>query len=134
MKIIGLTGSIATGKSTVSTAFSSLGIPVIDADKLSREIVAPGQIGYYSIINTFGDQVLDETRQLNRAALADIIYQDSEKRKLLNEATHPYIRMEMLKAVLRYFIRGCGTVILDTPLLFETRLNKFMNTTIVVYW
>src|SRR5699024_12730490 len=86
--IIGLTGGISTGKNTVSTMFSTLHIPVIGADKVSREVVEPGKSGYHEIRRVVGQEVFKEDQTLKRKKLGAIIFADEEKRKQLNAIVH----------------------------------------------
>ena len=120
MKIIGLTGGIATGKSTVSQFLASSGIPIIDADIIAREVVEPGQVSYHLILDYFGMEILDSSSNIDRAKLGNIIFGDAAERKALNEITHPRIRLQILKNILLNFMKGEIMVVLDTPLLYET--------------
>ncbi|WP_200411459.1 dephospho-CoA kinase [Virgibacillus salexigens] len=131
--IIGLTGSIATGKSTVSLMFDDFNIPVIDADKISREVVNPGEIAYEQIIETFGSHILREDKTLNREKLGDIVFNEETKRKQLNEIVHPAVRKKMLDRRDGYVKAGATCVVLDIPLLFESKLTTLVEKTIVVY-
>uniref|UniRef100_UPI00398ECC1B dephospho-CoA kinase domain-containing protein isoform X1 n=2 Tax=Pristiophorus japonicus TaxID=55135 RepID=UPI00398ECC1B len=134
MFLVGLTGGIASGKSTVAAVFRELGCPVVDADQIARQIVELDSPVYWAIVRTFGEEILQEDRQINREKLGSIIFSDMEKRKLLNSITHPAIHKAMFKQIFKYFIQGYRYVILDVPLLFETnKLAKFMKHTIVVY-
>jgi dephospho-CoA kinase len=91
MHLFGLTGGIASGKSAVAERFRSLGVPVIDADELAREVVASGTEGLRAIVAEFGDGVLDAAGILDRKALGRIVFGDESKRKRLNAITHPLI-------------------------------------------
>ncbi|POI25865.1 hypothetical protein CIB84_010385, partial [Bambusicola thoracicus] len=203
MFLVGLSGGIASGKSTVVAVLRELGCAVIDADVIAREgvgpqrdlglrvcrvlpaapvpgvcrcvlagkcalelcyltskphlrpiadakscavqlpltsgclmlpVVQPGLKAYQQIVRYFGPEILLESGEINREALGSIIFSQPEKRRLLNAITHPEIQKEMLKQVLKYFVLGYRYVILDIPLLFETkRLTKFMKHTILVY-
>ncbi|NWX93618.1 DCAKD protein, partial [Nothoprocta pentlandii] len=134
MFLVGLSGGIATGKSTVVAMLRELGCAVIDADVIAREVVRPRRKAYRQIVHRFGPGILLESGEINREALARIIFSQPQKRQLLNAITHPEIRKEMLKQVLKYFVLGYRYVILDIPLLFETnRLTKFMKYTVLVY-
>ncbi|KAI8343813.1 dephospho-CoA kinase [Blakeslea trispora] len=133
MKLVGLTGGIATGKSTVSRLIAEQNIPIIDADKIAREIVEPGRKPNQLIREHFGDSVFLEDGHLDRPKLGQIIFQDPEKRKILNRCTHPYVRWEMLKQAFFYWIKGADIVIFDVPLLIESKLDRFMQTTVVVF-
>ncbi|QSS99200.1 dephospho-CoA kinase [Pontibacillus sp. ALD_SL1] len=130
--VIGLTGSIATGKSTVSLMFDDYGIPVVDADKLSREVVKPGRDAYNKIVNVFGEGVLREDHTLDRKALGEIVFNNEEKRKQLNEIVHPAVRSEMVRERDEYLMQGDKAVVLDIPLLFESQLTDYVDKTLVV--
>ncbi|NWW94876.1 DCAKD protein, partial [Rhynochetos jubatus] len=134
MFLVGLTGGIASGKSTVVAVLRELGCAVIDADAIAREVVQPRFKAYRQIVHYFGTEILLENGEINREALGNIIFSHPEKRQLLNSITHPEIQKEMLKQILKYFVLGYRYVILDIPLLFETnRLTKFMKYTVLVY-
>ncbi|XP_049614919.1 dephospho-CoA kinase domain-containing protein [Syngnathus scovelli] len=134
MYLVGLTGGISSGKSTVSSMLRELGCPIIDADVVARKVVEPRSPAHSRIIFHFGHEVLLESGEIDRQKLGRLIFADEEKRKLLNSITHPEIHKEMLKQILFYFIRGYRYVVLDVPLLFEARkLTQFLNHTVVVY-
>ncbi|KAJ3303872.1 hypothetical protein HDV03_003441 [Kappamyces sp. JEL0829] len=136
MLIVGLTGGIATGKSSISHFVSTLKRPVVDADLIARgaalaltlEIVVPGSVAYHLIVDNFGDEILNSA-----AAIGNIIFNSAEQRKVLNSITHPRIRLVLLQRVLWNFLVGNSMVVLDTPLLFEAGLYRWVHTTIVVY-
>lgn len=130
--IIGLTGSIATGKSTITQMFIDLGIKVIDADKIAREVVEKGKPAYEQIVVTFGTDILHEDQTIDRKALGDIVFNDAEKRKTLNNIIHPEIRKEMLRQRDTYVEAEEKCVVLDIPLLFESKLTHFVDKIIVV--
>lgn len=154
MLLLGLTGSIATGKSTVSSLLSSSphNIPVIDADLLARQVVEPGTPGYAAIVRHFAsttpdllveasdampaDGPLGKGRPLNRPALGKRVFGTSEElqrdRAVLNGIVHPAVRKEMFKAVMGCYLRGHWAVVLDVPLLFEGGLDRFCGVTMVV--
>ncbi|ORZ37728.1 CoaE-domain-containing protein, partial [Catenaria anguillulae PL171] len=134
MKIIGLTGGIATGKSSVSLHLRASGIPVIDCDLLARQVVEPGTPALRSIVATFGPDVLVQpTGVLDRAKLGELIFNDPAKRRLLNAITHPAIRRAILARVIEYWLRGEAMVVVDAPLLVESGLYKWMSEVVVVY-
>ncbi|KAJ3399653.1 hypothetical protein HDU80_007698 [Chytriomyces hyalinus] len=137
MRILGLTGGIATGKSTVSNILRADKFPIIDADLIAREVVQPGTPGHRRIVAAFGTTVLqddtDPNSPLDRAKLGTRVFSDPEARAKVNAATHPYIRLEMLRQLLWHFLTGCSAVILDTPLLFEAHLSRWVHLIIVVY-
>ncbi|OJJ06131.1 hypothetical protein ASPVEDRAFT_139866 [Aspergillus versicolor CBS 583.65] len=150
MLIIGLTGSIATGKSTVSSLLSSppYSLPIIDADQLARKVVEPGTPGYAAIVNYFGpstpDLLLPESpdappgtpRGLNRPALGRRVFGTSEERKrdrmILNKIVHPAVRWEVYRSLLYYYLHGFWAVVLDVPLLFESGMDLICGTVVVV--
>ncbi|XP_053309215.1 dephospho-CoA kinase domain-containing protein [Spea bombifrons] len=134
MFLVGLSGGIASGKSTVVNILRELGCAIIDADVLARQVVQLGTPAYNQIVHHFGEQVLLKNGELDREKLGSIIFSDPEKRALLNSITHPPIRRAMLKQTLWYFVMGYRYVILDIPLLFESRhLTRYMKHTVLVY-
>ncbi|XP_011914651.1 PREDICTED: dephospho-CoA kinase domain-containing protein isoform X2 [Cercocebus atys] len=135
MFLVGLTGGIASGKSSVIQVFQQLGCAVIDVDVMARHVVQPGYPAHRRIVEAFGTEVLLENGDINRKVLGDLIFNQPDRRQLLNTITHPEIRKEMMKETFKYFLRGYRYVILDIPLLFETKkLLKYMKHTVVVYW
>lgn len=131
--VIGLTGGIATGKSTVSEMFKEMDIPVVDADVISREVVEPGELAYEKIVDTFGEEVLHPDGTLNRKKLGSIVFGDEQKRKQLNEIVHPEVRKKMISERDRYVQEGHPIVVLDIPLLFESKLTHFVDKTLLIY-
>lgn len=135
MFLIGLTGGAATGKSTASSYFRNLGVPVIDADEVARKIVEPGEPAFLEIKATFGQDVIDpQTGTINRAALMSLILEDEAKRKILNGITHPRIMKRMIWEIATYAAKGHAYAVLDVPLLFESsgKLLKWFHKIIVV--
>lgn len=117
---IGLTGGIAAGKSLVSSTLAFLGAWILDADKISREVVEPGTEGLSEIVREFGDQILQQDGTLNRAALGDAVFGDKEKLGKLNAILHPLIKKEMLRRAERIQSEKREDVIVfDVPLLIE---------------
>ena len=132
-KVIGLTGGIATGKSTVATFFREQNIPVIDADVIAKEVVEPGQHAYNQIIKTFGEVILQKNGMIDRKKLGKLVFSDDVKRKKLNDIVHPQVRTKMI-AQRDAFIRVKEEVIiLDIPLLFESDLVDLVDRVVVVY-
>lgn len=129
---IGLTGSIASGKSTVSLMFRDLNVPVIDADKISREVVNPHEDAYIKIVDTFGNSILQEDKTIDRAKLGEIIFNDHVMREKLNNIVHPAVRERMLAKRDAYVKAGVPTVVLDIPLLFESNLTHLVDKTLVI--
>lgn len=130
--IIGLTGSIASGKSTISQLLKDKGYALIDADIVARLVVEPGSNTLKEITNQFGSEVLHSDGTLNREALGTMIFHNPMKRKQLNELMHPAIRNEMLKQRDELKNQGLETIIMDIPLLFESRLQHFVEKILVV--
>ncbi len=133
MKIIGLTGGIASGKSTVSRMIQKMGLPVICADKLAREVVNKGKPAYHQIIKKFGKEILLKNGQINRPLLGKMVFANAQKRKQLNRIVHPYVIDEMKNSLSRLKKKGAKIVFLDVPLLFETELDCLCDRTMVVY-
>jgi len=117
MLIVALTGGIGSGKSTVGQIFQDLGAIVIDSDQLARDVVERGTTGFDQIIAAFGDEVL-KNGDLNRAALADLVFKDPAKRKQLEQVTHPLIRKAFAKIV--ESANGDSIVVNQIPLLVES--------------
>jgi len=132
---IGLTGGIASGKSLVSQYFSELGIDIIDADQIARDLFKPNSIHLVALTEHFGNHILDHHKELNRKALAKIVFSDSSQLEWLNQLSHPLVNKEM-KAQLNNV--KSNYVILDIPLLIDkgakipSRLKPFINRVLVV--
>ncbi|MBM7096479.1 dephospho-CoA kinase [Bacillus sp. H-16] len=131
--IIGLTGGIASGKSTVSQMMGDWEIPVVDADVIAREVVEPGHEAYEKIVQAFGRGVLHDDGTLHRKKLGSIIFNDEEKRKKLNSIVHPAVRGEMKKQRDDLLSAGHPHVVLDIPLLIESELEYLVDRTLLVY-
>lgn len=130
--IIGLTGSIASGKSTVSEMLKSSGYPIIDADLVARQVVEPGSDTLEQIEQAFGRDVIREDGTMDRPKVGEIIFNDPAKRKVLNDIIHPAIRQKMLRQRHEYMTEGYKTIIMDIPLLFESRLQHLVDKILVV--
>lgn len=130
--IIGLTGSIATGKSTVSRMLKEKGYPIVDADEISRLVVEPGSPVLTSIAEAFGTDVLLSDGSLNREKLGSLIFNDKDKREKLNGIIHPAVRAEMIRQKEEWLEKGANTIIMDIPLLFESKLHSYVDKIIVV--
>ncbi len=121
MKVIGLTGGIATGVSTVAKMFRELGAVIIEADKIAREVVVPGADSFRKIVETFGREILSADGTIDRRRLGQIIFADGAARRRLNVITHPAIRRRIAEEVERLReTRPDAVVILDVPLLLDT--------------
>lgn len=129
MKIIGITGLIASGKSTASNYISKK-YPIIDADKISKFITQKGNIGYFEIVKNFGDDILDFDYNIDRKKLSSIVFSDKSKLHKLNNILHPLIFEEIDRQVVLF--KDYNIVFLDAPLLFETNLYKKCNEIILI--
>ena len=130
--IIGLTGQTGAGKTTAATCFVEQGIPVIDADKIAREIVKPGQPTLQKLVEEFSHHILLPDGQLNRAALAKIVFSDETALQRLNEITHPIIRRQIDILVEKYQKEGHTMVVVDAPQLFESGANQMCDRIVAV--
>ncbi|WP_455888631.1 dephospho-CoA kinase [Staphylococcus aureus] len=131
-KIIGLTGGIASGKSTVSELLSVFGFKVVDADKAAREAVKKGSKGLAQVREVFGDEAIDENGEMNRRYMGDLVFNHPEKRLELNAIIHPIVRDIMEEEKQEYLKQGYN-VIMDIPLLFENELENTVDEVWVVY-
>ena len=130
---IGLTGGIASGKSTVLTFFKDKGIPYIDADVVAREVVEPGTEGLKAIVDTFGSHVLQDDGTLNREALGAIVFHNEEKRQLLNSCLKTHIRNRIMELTSQYEQGNTPILIYDIPLLIEGEWYTMMDEVWLVY-
>lgn len=130
--IIGLTGSIASGKSTVSAMLAEMGYPIVDGDKVARLVVEPGSETLQKIEGLFGKEVILPDGNMDRKKVGELIFNDPASRKKLNDVIHPAIRMEMLRQRSEFLEQGHKTVIMDIPLLFESRLQHLVDKVLVV--
>eukprot|EP01095_Lingulamoeba_sp_RSL-Kostka_P000397 TRINITY_DN10636_c0_g1_i1.p1 TRINITY_DN10636_c0_g1~~TRINITY_DN10636_c0_g1_i1.p1 ORF type:complete len:241 (+),score=64.63 TRINITY_DN10636_c0_g1_i1:143-865(+) len=142
MKIIGLTGGIAAGKSTVSNHLKKLGIPIIDADQIYHDLIQPGNKTYFKLIKHFGKEndILESDYEkkkynyapIDRNKLREIVFNDINQKKLLNKITHGDVGIEMFKQIVINFLLGKRAVVLDVPLLIEAKMDKYCSKIIVV--
>lgn len=126
---IGLTGGVASGKTTVSDFFKGLGIPVIDADVISHEVTQPDGSAFEEIISSFGSSILDENGFIDRKKMRAIIFDDASKKEMLERIIHPKVREEMFDSVSQ---SNDHYLIVSVPLLVETGMNQMMDRTLVV--
>jgi dephospho-CoA kinase len=134
MLVAGLTGSIATGKSTVSGILKELGAFIVDADRAAHEVVLPGTKAFNEIVRIFGKEILQKSGEIDRERLGRIIFNDSAMRSILEEVVHPEVVHSMDEQI-RSIKSGFpdAVVILDVPLLIETGMHKGVGEVIVVY-
>jgi dephospho-CoA kinase len=129
MHIIGLTGGIGSGKSTVATLFEQLGIDVIDTDIIARELVERDMPAYQEIVDHYGPDITDDNHNINRKKLRTIIFNDAEEKQWLENLLHPLIRETIAEQIKRVTSSYCIVVI---PLLVESKPNPLINRVLVV--
>lgn len=130
--LIGLTGGIGSGKSTVAKLFEKYDIPIIDSDRIAREVLEPGKKAWKQIVDYFGKEILLSDQTIDRKKLGKIIFNDVEKREKLNKITHPIIIAEIISRARRLEELNV-LVIIDIPLLFESKREPLFDIIIVVY-
>jgi dephospho-CoA kinase len=130
--VVGLTGGIACGKTTVATMFSELGIPVIDADQLARDVVEPGTAGLKQIVLEFGDDVLDPNGGLDRKKVGDLVFGDEAAREKLNAIMHPLIGAAGAEHMMAHQDDPAPYLLYEAALLVETNAYKSFSALIVV--
>ncbi|XP_057965600.1 dephospho-CoA kinase [Malania oleifera] len=133
MRIVGLTGGIASGKSTVSSLFKASGVPVVDADLVARDVLKKGCGGWKKVVAAFGDDILLPSGEVDRPKLGHIVFSDPDKRQLLNRILAPYISSGIFWEILKLWMKGCKVIVLDIPLLFEAKMDKWTKPIIVVW-
>lgn len=131
-KVIGLTGGIATGKSTVSELLTAFGFKVVDADIAARKAVAKGTKGLEQVRAAFGDSAITEEGEMDRKYVGEIVFNHPEKRLELNDIVHPIVREIMEEEKQSYLNQG-NDVIMDIPLLFENELQNTVEEVWLVY-
>ncbi len=133
MILVGLTGGVATGKSTVAKMFKRCGAAVIDADELAREVVKPGRPAWRKIVNKFGKNVLHPDRTINRHTLGAIVFSHPAKRRLLEQIIHPRVAREQQRLTRQAARKDPRAVIIyDVPLLFEAGIDERVDRTLVI--
>ncbi|WP_425057678.1 Dephospho-CoA kinase [Sporomusa carbonis] len=133
MYLIGLTGGIASGKSTVSTLLKELGAYIVDADKLSREVTCPGKPAWQDIVARFGRDIIGADGEIDRRRLGQLVFADSQARVDLERITHPRIKDEAKAAIADAKQRGYKVIVLDVPLLIEAGWHNMVDAVWVVY-
>ncbi len=131
--VIGLTGGIATGKSTVSDLIRAAGIPVLDADRIAREVVLPGNPAYHAILEAFGTGILQPDGRIDRARLGHLVFADADARRRLNAIVHPPVRRIIASRLKQLDAEGARFAVVDIPLLFETGDPTSYVEVVVVY-
>ncbi|EOH88112.1 dephospho-CoA kinase [Enterococcus asini ATCC 700915] len=129
--ILGVTGGIATGKSTVVDVFRKAGVPIVDGDLIAREIVEPGQPALKALVAAFGEEILTEDR-LNRKKLGEIVFNDPAKRQLLDRLLDGYLRGAITDQI-KDAVKRAPLVVADIPLLYEADYQQYMDQVAVVY-
>nr|HDM99812.1 dephospho-CoA kinase [Deltaproteobacteria bacterium] len=131
-KVIGLTGGIASGKSTAGRMLSGHNFPVIDTDMLAKEVTVPGEPALAELVKTFGKEILDDNKVLGRHRLLNIILDDASARKLVENIVHPYVFKRMDGMLQHLAASGKNIVIVEVPLLFEAGWQKLFDYIVAV--
>lgn len=132
MKLVGLTGGIASGKSTVAGILRRLGAAVIDADELSRQVVQPGQTAWQEIVEAFGPGTLQDDQSLDRKKLRKIVFNNPQARKKLEAIIHPKVRALAEEKIRELASAGASIIVYEVPLLFEGQLHQWLRPVILV--
>jgi len=132
VKLVGLTGGIASGKSTVAEILKRQGAAIINADVLAREVVEPGHQAWTEIVNTFGIAVLQPDRTLDRQKLRAIIFDDAAARKKIESIIHPQVRALAEQRIREHAAAGYAVIVYEVPLLFEGNLQEWLRPVILV--
>ncbi len=132
MKLIGLTGGVGSGKSTVAEMMRELGAQVVDADEATHAVYEPGSPGFDAVVREFGGEYV-EGGHIDRARLGELVFQDDDARRRLNSIVHPLVRDWMAQRTAEAAERGAEIVVQDVPLLFENGLERLFSTVVLVY-
>jgi dephospho-CoA kinase len=133
MVVIGLTGGVATGKSTVAKGFEALGVPVLDADGLAHEAIEPSKGAYDRLVEAFGSGILKDSNRIDRRKLRELLVSDPQAKKQIEAIVHPEVLRLSLKKMGELEQKGARWVLFEVPLLFEMGLEKVFSPVIVVY-
>jgi dephospho-CoA kinase len=133
VRLIGLTGGIASGKTTFADALRARGVPLVDADALARAAVAPGTEALAEIGRLFGPDVMAADGSLDRKKLGDVVFADAEARRRLEAVTHPAVRAAMAAETARLDAAGHPLAFYDVPLLYEVGLDRVLDSVVVVW-
>jgi dephospho-CoA kinase len=132
VKLVGLTGGIASGKSTVAAILRRLGAEIVNADELAREVVEPGAEAWQEIVRTFGSDVLQADQAIDRRKLREVIFNDPQARKKLEAIIHPRVRALAEKKIRGLEAAGSVVVVYEVPLLFEAQIHHWIRPVILV--
>src|SRR5713226_6756236 len=132
MKLVGLTGGVGSGKSTVAEMMRDLGAEVVDADEATHAVYEPGNPGFDAVVREFGDAYVDGGR-IDRSRLGELVFRDEDARRRLNSIVHPLVREWMAQRTAEAAERGAGVVVQDVPLLFENGLERLFSSVVLVY-
>ena len=130
MVVIGVTGGVGSGKSTVAKMFEQLGATVLDADVMAHQVMEPKRLAWRHIVNAFGEEILNDDQTINRGRLAAHVFHDAERRQQLEQIIHPQVLRHMKQQLHR--LRGVRAVVLDVPLLLETGMEQHVDALVVV--
>jgi len=132
VKLIGLTGGVGSGKSTVADMMRDLGAQVVDADEAAHAVYEPGSPGFDAVVREFGAEYVDGGR-IDRSRLGELVFHDDDARRRLNAIVHPLVRDWMAQRTAEAAERGAEVVVQDVPLLFENGLERLFSTVVLVY-
>jgi dephospho-CoA kinase len=132
VKLVGLTGGVGSGKSTVAAILRELGAQIVDADEASHAVYEPGTPGFEAVVRDFGGQFVRDGR-IDRKALGELVFKDADARRRLNAIVHPLVREWMALRTSEALERGAEVVVQDVPLLFENKLEALFPTVVLVW-
>jgi dephospho-CoA kinase len=132
VKLVGLTGGVGSGKSTVAAILGELGAAVVDADEASHAVYEPGTPGFDAVVKAFGEGYVREGR-IDRKALGELVFKDPDARRRLNAIVHPLVREWMAQRTAEALEHGADVIVQDVPLLFENKLEALFPTIVLVW-
>lgn len=134
MKVIGLTGGVGSGKSTVTEILKKMGFPIVQTDAVGKELMEPGQPGYEEIVSFFGDTILDSSRRIDRKLLAQIIFRDKSKKTVVEGIIHPLVKKSVFDAVILEYLKGKASFFfVESALLYEDHYETICDEFWYVY-
>ncbi|XP_078439848.1 dephospho-CoA kinase-like [Wolffia australiana] len=134
MRIVGLMGGIASGKSTISRLFSSNDVPIVDADLIARDVLRKGTRGWRKVVRAFGEEIFQPDGKIDCPLLSQIVFSDPDKRRILNrQVAGAHISSGIAWEVAKLWLRGHDVIVLDIPLLFEAGIDWWTRPIIVVW-